>query len=218
MSVVDLFEAPGWQMVAGERAAFEGMLSYTKPSLAIEIGTAGGGSLLRVAAHSRAVHSFDLVKPPDDIGRLSNVTFHTGDSHRLLGPFLRELADRSLNIDFALVDGDHTANGVRLDVEELLNSQAVNATVILLHDTANPDVRAGLEAVDYSSRDKVLAVDLDFVPGYLVKGKDFHHEAWGGLGLVVVDGSRRAGHRMHLVSNFAYPAAAILAEHQKRLT
>ena len=35
-----------------------------QPELAIEIGTAEGGSLRRVAHHSTHVHSFDLVEPP----------------------------------------------------------------------------------------------------------------------------------------------------------
>ncbi len=45
----------------GERFALEGILESLKPRLAIEIGTAQGGSLRRIAAHAEEVHSFDIV-------------------------------------------------------------------------------------------------------------------------------------------------------------
>lgn len=51
----------------------------------------------------------------------------------------------------------------------------------------NEIVREGLEAAALDTRPNVVYVDLDFVPGYLVRAEPFHHEAWGGLGLVIVD-------------------------------
>ena len=50
-----------WQMTFGERAAIEGILAQLRPRVAIEIGTAEGGSLERIAHYSERVHSFDLV-------------------------------------------------------------------------------------------------------------------------------------------------------------
>ena len=52
-----------WQMTFGERAAIEGMLAQLRPRVAIEIGTAEGGSLERIAYYSERVHSFDIVRP-----------------------------------------------------------------------------------------------------------------------------------------------------------
>ena len=49
-----------WQMAPGERAAIEGLLAQIEPALAIEIGTAQGGSLRRIAHYSAEVHAFDL--------------------------------------------------------------------------------------------------------------------------------------------------------------
>jgi hypothetical protein len=46
---VALLHAPDWQMRIGERAAVEGLLAQVVPRLAIEIGTAAGGSLDRIA-------------------------------------------------------------------------------------------------------------------------------------------------------------------------
>jgi hypothetical protein len=106
---------------------------------------------------------------------------------------------------------------VTRDVADLLASGAVSQTVILLHDTANEAVRAGIEAVDLSHRPDVLAVDLDFVPGYLVKADRFHHEIWGGLGLIVV-GQRAGAPDWHLTSQIAYPQTPILTAERERLS
>lgn len=177
-------------MTPGERAALEGVLSELKPALAIEIGTAEGGSLRRIAVHSREVHSFDLVAPDLSAQELENVTLHTGDSHALLPQVLDELAAASRNVDFVLVDGDHTAEGVRRDMVDLMASPAVGETTILVHDTANDIVRAGLTSFEDEHGGEALYLDLDFVAGHLSHGEPYHHELWGGLGLVVVDRER----------------------------
>jgi hypothetical protein len=192
-----------------------GLLRFLGPGLSIEIGTAEGGSLRCIAERSREVHSFDVVPPPQDIAEMANVTVHTGDSHVLLPEALNRLESAGRGVDFALVDGDHTAAGVRRDVEDLLASGAVSESVILLHDTANEEVREGLEAIDFSAWPKVAAVDLDFIPGYLVRVEAFHQEIWGGLGMIVVGAGD--GHRMQLVSEIAYSASEILVQHRRRL-
>lgn len=174
-------------MTFGERAALEGILSQLRPDLAVEIGTAEGGSLQRLAGHSGHVHSFDLVRPDPAVEEIENVTFHTGDSHVLLRQLLGELAATGQNVDFALVDGDHTADGVEIDMRDLIGSPAVRRTVILAHDTMNEQVREGLQRIDYPAEPKVTFADLDFISGHLSQGGNFHHQLWGGLGLVVVD-------------------------------
>lgn len=173
-------------MLPAERAALEGVLALVRPDLSIEIGTHKGGSLQPISAYSRFVHAFDLVAHPDlTQARFPNVTFHFGDSHELLPTVLAQLADDESNIDFVFVDGDHTAAGVRRDVEDLLASPCVGKTVILLHDTLNWSVRAGLEEVDYGSHDKVRFVDLDFVTGKVMREGPSMGELWSGVGLIV---------------------------------
>src|SRR5919204_4811052 len=71
-----------WQMAPGERAAIEGLLAQIKPALAIEIGTAQGGSLRHIAHYSAETHAFDL-RSLVDRSSFPNVTFHIGDSHEL---------------------------------------------------------------------------------------------------------------------------------------
>jgi cephalosporin hydroxylase len=192
-----------WQMSFGERFALEGLLSQLAPALAIEIGTAEGGSLRRVAAHAREVHSFDIEPKVAELREeLPNVVFHIGDSAELLPATLAELAAARRNVDFALVDGDHSSEGVERDARALLDSDACRETTIVFHDTANDDVRAGLARLDLLSHPKVAACFLDFVPGYLCRPDHprFPSGIWNGLGLVVLGerGEEVIGDRDHL--------------------
>jgi GT2 family glycosyltransferase/predicted O-methyltransferase YrrM len=185
-----VFESSSWQMSFGERAALEGLLSEVKPQIAIELGTAQGGSLRRIAAHSGTVHTFDLVDPPVDRSEFTNVEFHVGDSHALLSETLAVLASAGLNVDFVLVDGDHSSKGVRRDLEDLLESPAVGRTLIVMHDTANEVVREGLGEVPFEAYPKVAYVELDFVGGYVFREPALHNQLWGGLGVAIVDVDR----------------------------
>jgi hypothetical protein len=211
------FSANPWQMSFGERAAIEGVLAQLRPLLALEIGTAEGGSLSRIAAHSEQVISFDLVEPEAWVSELDNVELRTGDSHALLPRELERLASAGEEVDFVMVDGDHSADGARQDVEDLLASDAVKNAVILAHDSLNPEVRRGLEAVSYGDFDKVALVDLDFVGGYVPTEPPMLGECWGGLALIIVDesgsfGPAHAGRRptMAPLSDLIWPSAETL--------
>jgi methyltransferase family protein len=190
IAVISILEDELWQMTIGERAALEGILSQLEPSLALEIGTATAGSLRRIAAHSQEVHSFDMALPPG-AAQFDNVHFHTGDSHVLLRPWLEQIRAEGRRIDFALVDGDHSAEGVRADIRDILDSGVLTG-IMLLHDPMNPVVRRGMKEAGLAGHSDVRYVDLDFIPGHLIRyrqGGDFFGQLWGGLGLVIVGGS-----------------------------
>jgi Methyltransferase domain len=174
-------------MSLGERAALEGLLAQIRPRLSIEIGTAEGGSLDRIAAYSDEVHAFDLYPP--QAAQPQHVHLHIGDSKKTLPELLDRLASEGRNVDFALVDGDHTTEGVTADLVNLLASPAVERTVIVLHDTMNESVRIGLRDARLESIPKVSYVELDFLPGYMARQGEFADELWGGLGLVLVNAS-----------------------------
>jgi hypothetical protein len=189
---VEIFSDSVWQMTLGERAVVEGVLAQLKPRLAIEIGSAEGGGLRRIAEHAEEVHSFDLVPPQVPVEEIPNVTLHTGDSHQLLPEVLERFAEQGRKVDFVLVDGDHSAEGVRRDLDDLLSSPAVADTVILIHNVTDEQVRSGVDAVRYAAYPKVAHVNLDFMPGYMLREPDRRHELSGGLGLVIVDATRTA--------------------------
>lgn len=173
-----LLAAEGWQMSFGERAALEGLLSQLEPMVSIEIGTATGGSLRCLSRHSTIVHAFDLRPPPDAVPR--NVRFHAGDSRFTLG---RVLAELDAPVGFALIDGDHTSDGVHADALTLLDSPACARCVIVAHDTANPAVRAGLEGLH--EHPAVVYWEPAFLPGYVFARGSFAGASWGGFGLLV---------------------------------
>jgi hypothetical protein len=177
-------------MSLGERAVVEGLLCQLKPALAVEIGTAQGGSLERIAAHSQEVHSIDIAET--QITAPANAHLHVGDSRELLPDLMRRFEAEGRNVDFVLVDGDHTPEGVRADVVNLLSSSALGRTVVLLHDTLNEAVRAGLEDVAFQDFPNVAYVHLDLVCGYMVRSGPFARQLWGGLGLVLVDATGEA--------------------------
>ena len=207
---IEIFEDMVWQMSLGERAAVEGVLTQLAPSLAVEIGSAEGACLQRIAAHATEVHSFDLQPPV--LEAPANVTLHTGDSHELLPAFLAQLADTGGNVDFAMVDGDHSPDGVRRDLEDLLDSPAVARTVILIHDTANERVRMGVDAVRFAAWPKVVHAELDWIPGRLFAEPALRNELWYGLGLVLVDSSRLAYGQGPVYERRYHPAGPLLAE------
>jgi len=208
---VEIFDDSAWQMSWGERAAFEGLLTQRRPGLALEIGTADGAALAQIARHAAEVHSFDIVAPHLPVDRFPNVTFHTGDSHELLPLALAALAREGRNVEFVLVDGDHSAAGVRRDIEDLLDSPAIADTAILIHDSSNERVREGLDAIHFAAWPKVAFVELDLLAGYMMREERLRHEVWGGLALVLVDATRRAYHGGSVFGDRYYPAAGLLA-------
>jgi hypothetical protein len=209
----EIFGDPDWQMRPSERAALNGLLTALSPDVAIEIGTAGGGSLRAMAARANHVHAFDLAAPAPVLQGLSNVTFHTGDSHVLLPAVLDGLARERARVEFALVDGDHTAAGVRQDIEDLLASPAVTRALILVHDTANEEVRRGTESVDYEAYANVTWVDLDWLPGYVDSATG---EAWAGLGLIVVEATSGSPERAAVRAIYAIPLTDLIAGARSR--
>jgi hypothetical protein len=190
-----------WQMTNGERVAYEGTLAFVRPELAVEIGSAMGGSLERTAAYSGHVHSFDRVEPGPVARTLANVTFHTGNSHVLLSPWLETVVRDGATIDFAHVDGDHTPAGVAQDITDILRCPAFDG-VMVLHDVMNQSVRDGLDLVGFERFPDVVYVDYDFVPGHMTRARDrSYRELWGGIGLVLVDRSHQFRVREKMVSS-----------------
>jgi hypothetical protein len=169
-------------MSPGDRAALEGLVSVIKPPVAIEIGTAQGGSLERLAAHSGVVHAFDVEAPATCP---ANAHFHLGDSAETMPRFLAELAEP---IDFVLVDGDHSYAGTRRDLLALLDSELVRRTVILAHDSLYGAVRAAIASV--ADHPKLTFCDIDFIPGRITDGGFFSGQMWGGFALLLVGYAR----------------------------
>jgi SAM-dependent methyltransferase len=215
---VELLADSYGQMSFGERAALEGLLSQLRPGISLEIGTYDGGSLRRIAAHSDHVHTIDLYDVIEDRSVFTNVTFHMGDSRQLVPQLLDDLHRAGSHVDFVLIDGDHSAAGVRTDLQHVVDAPAARRAVILLHDTMNAETRSGIEQVDLAARPQVVYVELDFIPGYEFRGGHFDGQVWGGLGLVVTGEQRAATYAESPVqTRYAVPFAERRAREHERV-
>jgi hypothetical protein len=202
MNIDQLVGEPGfdlhWQMTNCERFALSGLLKRLQPKLSLEIGTYMGGSLQVLARFSEAVISVDI--DPGVAARLAgkfpNVEFRSGDSSRLLPDLVRELNEQKRPVGFVLIDGDHSAAGVRRDIEALLELQPQQQVVFVLHDSFNPACREGMRTANWAKSPFVHHVELDFIPGI------YHYEAhdtaeprtmWGGFACAVLTPEKRNG-------------------------
>ena len=122
------------------------------------------------------------------------VSFLTGPSARLLPVLLEELRRRSIDVDFMLMDGDHSAEGVRGDVEALLDYVPRKPLFLMLHDGFNPECRRGMNEARWARSPYVQWVDLDFVHGRVIQnGSASDGEMWGGLAAAYFAGAADGG-------------------------
>ncbi|MCB0323898.1 MAG: class I SAM-dependent methyltransferase [Bdellovibrionales bacterium] len=187
-----------WQMTRCERFAFWSLLQHHKPSVSIEVGTWNGGSLQVLSRYSEKVYSLDIRPKSRDLlqDKFSNVEFLVGSSHELLGPLLQEISRKGEQLGFVLIDGDHSAAGVRTDINSLLKYRPVCPLLIVCHDSFNPECRRGMVSAEWQSSPYVHYVELDFVPGVF---HEFAYDTaeprsmWGGFAVVQMLPEPRAG-------------------------
>lgn len=180
-----------WQMLNSERMALMGLLAHIRPRNALEVGVYHGGSLSLLARHSGRVWACDIdAEVPHRFQVPRNVDLRIGAPESVLTDLLSELDAQNVSLDLILIDADHSADGVRRDIDRVL-SRAVAPSgpqYIVMHDSGNPECRRGMASASWASNPYVHAVELDFVPGQ-IRG----NEVWGGLGLAYLDARPRFG-------------------------
>lgn len=180
-----------WWMTFTERLALIGLLHLIKPRLSIEIGTHYGGSLAVIAHYSERVFALDLDPTiPERLRDFRNVEFVIGDSAQTLPTLLEKIVSENLPLDFVLIDGDHSKAGVRRDCQQFVGYCPLQTTYIVMHDSYNPQVRAGIESAGWQNSPHVHALALDFVRG-VPRRKGFLTEMWGGFALSVLNAHGR---------------------------
>ena len=185
-----------WQMMQWEKIALTGLLSRIKPKGAMEIGVYHGGSLSLTWQYSEHIVAIDI--DPEVANRVNcppNVDLRIGSSVTLVPEVLREFvaADRSLN--FVLIDADHSREGVRRDIELVLQYEPREPMLILMHDSGNPETRRGILEANWAANPRLKFIDCDFVPGQIIEHSvsDGRGEVWGGLALAYLDADLRTG-------------------------
>lgn len=180
-----------WQMTTCEQIALQKILDALRPKRAIEVGTYKGGSLQVLSHFCNHVDSIDIDPSiPAALGQLfSNVTFHTGSSADLLPSVLDAAEQAKEPVGFVLIDGDHSTKGVRRDINSLLSVPPSCELVVLMHDSFNPNCRAGIVSANWQLCPYVHEVEVDFIPG--VYHQHAHDTAaartmWGGFACAVL--------------------------------
>jgi glycosyltransferase involved in cell wall biosynthesis/cephalosporin hydroxylase len=184
-----------WQMNDSERLALAAILERTRPKCAIEVGTYRGGSLSLISQYVDVVFSIDIDPSiPGKLRHIANASFFTGPSQVIFPQLLRELAESGMPVEFVLIDGDHSARGVKRDVEILLTYVPTKPLVLMVHDGFNPECRRGLLEASWNSSPYVQYVDVDFIPGRIIEhGGGGDGEMWGGLAMAYFSPERRVG-------------------------
>jgi hypothetical protein len=186
------------QIITCEWMVLQHILSGWRPKRAIEVGTYRGGSLQVLAHFCEHVDSIDIDSSIADAlaGRFTNVTFHTGNSGELLPSVLRSNAHDREPVGFILIDGDHSTEGVRCDINSLLSVTPSCAPVVLMHDAFNPDCRAGILSANWQLCPHVHELEIDYIPGV------YHQHAydtaaartmWGGFACALLKPEPRQG-------------------------
>jgi hypothetical protein len=179
-------------MSDAERATLIMLLDKIRPAAAIEIGTADGGSLSMIARYARRVYSLDVDPSCRErfADKFPNATFLVGDSKQTLP----RLLDRLDDLQFVLIDGLHTAAGVRSDIETLMRYRPQRDVWIAMHDSFNPECRRGMLQAAWASNPHVHHVEIDFVSGqYNRPESNRSREMWCGLGLALMRAEPRSG-------------------------
>ena len=200
-----------WQMSPSEQIMIMYLVEHLRPRAAIEIGTRFGGSLQVLARHCGRVYSLDIDPEVKERlkGRFGNVEYLIGRSAETLPPLIDRLQRENTEVGFVLIDGDHSTDGVRRDIDNILRYKPSTTLYIIMHDSFNPVVRRGLRAANWSGCPYVHRVELDFVAGSVNSTPGFRGQLWGGLAIGILTPEPRSGDlEISAGSQLTYNAAA----------
>lgn len=185
-----------WQMMQWERIGLTGILSRLRPRGALEVGVYHGGSLSLTSQYAETIIAIDIdPEVPNRFTCPTNAELRIGSSVDLIPQALADFEARGIPLNFVLVDADHSAAGVKRDLELVLAYRPRAPLVILMHDSGNPESRLGILEVEWAANPHLHFVDCDFIPGQIIEHAVTENsgEVWGGLGLAYLDAEPRAG-------------------------
>jgi predicted O-methyltransferase YrrM len=143
--------------------------------IAVEIGSYDGGCLHAYVLLFEKVISIDL----QNRSRLKEVDYIIGDSRKTL-PMLKEtIGGKNTKIDFLMIDGDHSYDGVKADFE-LYHKLVRKGGIIAFHDILDTELHRELFCrVDLFWNE--IKKDDRFISHEIIDGND-----WGGIGYLIV--------------------------------
>ena len=130
---------------------------------------------------------------------------------------MNKLCKIDIQPDFILIDGDHSAEGVKKDIETILNMQITKPLTILMHDSLNPDCRRGMLSVDYANSPYVKEVEIDFIHGIFSPSEFTNKEMWGGFGKIFLTQEIRVSPlNISQSSNYSFDSLFSVSLHKHR--
>jgi precorrin-6B methylase 2 len=189
---------PQWLMGPDERLVILGLMDIIKPEAVLEIGHCHGGCTGRLAQKAKKVYSVDIdVRVIENCKQWTNVTPLHMKSSEAFEKFRRE----NRRFDLVIIDGDHSEAGAYEDLKASLSL----CDFIIMHDTSNPDCRAGYT--------QALAGQTVYYVLDLVEGCSQEDGLWGGIGIVIPPLSKQdAAALAPKISNYEIIKAAFNAE------
>ena len=180
-----------------ELAELIGLLQERPPMTAVEIGTARGGTVYvwcEVADPRATIVSIDLpggsfgsgyseaeIPAPDAYGKpQQELRFLLADSHDPATRAELQQILRGSSIDFLMIDGDHSYDGVKRDFE-LYSPLVAEDGLIAFHDIAPHSTAAGCEVQRFWTELRQSHSHLEFVDP--VSESDLA-AGWGGIGVI----------------------------------
>jgi hypothetical protein len=176
-----------WQMTQAERLAIISILERLRPECGLEVGTGDGGSAWTMSRYVK--HGYSLDNRPE-VAKFSehckNINFVIGPSEKTLPATLAKLQAENAPLQYVLIDGNHSANFVRHDINNLLQYKPCLPLFIVFHDSFNPGCRHGILSANWEACPFVNYLQIDCVPGILHDSGPCAGEMWGGLALAVM--------------------------------
>lgn len=185
-----------WQMMPWEQIALTGVLSRLRPKGAIEIGVYYGGSLSLAAPFCEKIVAIDI--DPEVRNRFvapKNAEIWIEPSCNAVPKAFAHFDALGVPVNYVLIDADHSVEGVKRDINLVLDYKPKEPMLVLMHDSGNPATRQGIREVDWGRNPHVRLVDLDFVPGQIIEHSvaGDRAEIWGGLALAFLHPDAREG-------------------------
>jgi len=186
-----------WLMTDAERATLHSLLTTLKPQCAIEVGVYRAGSLAILSALSQKVYALDKDPACESAyaSRFPNVEFITGLSQDTLPNLIDRMQSSGEALDFVLIDADHSVEGVRRDINNVLRFRPHWPLYIIMHDSFNPECRRGIIQANWSDNPHAHMVEVDFVVGRFITQEegDSNRQMWCGFALGVLLPEKRSG-------------------------
>lgn len=217
------FDRFHWQMSIAEQIAMKYILGKIKPKVSVEVGTYKGGSLQVLSHFSNRVISIDIdsnVKYALE-SYFNNVQFIAGDSGSVLTQILYEQNKLNIPVEFILLDGAHSTNGILRDIKALENWQPLTKCILMIHDSFNPFCRKGILQASWDSLPYVHNLEIDYISGtYFKEAFDTAkpRTMWGGLAMAEIYPYKREGQLpIRTSQQDLFDLVYSMSSHKKRL-